>query len=99
MAHVRQSIRDNVPGVCLKPKQFSCWNEGDPNRAKMSEIDLDNPALARAVSVAAGVLAGDLPDTTGGATHYHTTAVAPSWAAGHEPSARIGNHVFYNSVR
>jgi spore germination cell wall hydrolase CwlJ-like protein len=90
---------DNVPSVCLKPKQFSCWNEGDPNRAKMSEIDLDNPAFARAVSVAAGVLSGDLPDATGGATHYHTAAIAPSWAAGHEQSARIGNHVFYNSVR
>jgi len=48
---------------------------------------------------ASGAWAGDMADTTGGATHYHTTAIAPSWAAGHEPSARIGNHVFYNSVR
>ena len=85
--------------VCLKPKQFSCWNEGDPNRAKMSAIDLDNPVFARAVSVAAGAWAGDMADTTGGATHYNTAAIQPSWAAGHEPSARIGNHVFYNSVR
>ena len=88
-----------IPGVCVKPKQFSCWNEGDPNRAKMGDIDLDDHAFARAVSIAAGVLSGDLPDTTGGATHYHTAAIAPSWATGHEPSARVGNHVFYNSVR
>ena len=90
---------DTVPGVCLKPKQFSCWNEGDPNRAKMGDLSLDNRALARAVSIAAGVLSGDLPDKTGSATHYHTTAISPSWAAGHEPSARIGNHVFFNSIK
>ena len=33
-----------------------------------------------------GALAGDMADTTGG---YHTAAIEPSWAAGHEPSARI----------
>ncbi len=74
-----------------KPKQFSCWNNGDPSRARMDGLDLQDRAFARAVSVASGAWAGD---TTGGATHYHTTAIAPSWAAGHEPSARIGNHVF-----
>jgi len=45
-----------------------------------------------------GALAGDMADTTGGATHYHTAGIEPSWAARCEPSARIGNHVFYNSV-
>ncbi len=87
---------DTVPGVCLKPKQFSCWNEGDPNRARMDGLELQDRAFARAVSVAAGACAGDMADITGGATHYHTAAIAPSWAAGHEPSARVGNHVFYN---
>jgi spore germination cell wall hydrolase CwlJ-like protein len=90
---------DDVVKVCRKPKQFSCWNKGDPNRAKMNNLELQDRAFARAVSVAAGACAGDMADTTGGATHYHTAAIEPSWAAGHEPSARIGNHVFYNSVR
>ena len=27
-----------IRGVALKPKQFSCWNEGDPNRDRLSEI-------------------------------------------------------------
>ena len=82
---------DDIAEVCCKPKQFSCWNKGDPNRARMDGLELQDRAFARAVSVASGAWAGD---TTGGATHYHTTAIAPSWAAGHEPSARIGNHVF-----
>ena len=92
---------DDVAGVCCKPKQFSCWNEIDPNRAKMDGLELQDMAFARAVSVASGAWAGARhgADTTGGATHYHTAAIQPSWAAGHEPSVRIGNHVFYNSVR
>ena len=27
-----------IRGVALKPKQFSCWNEGDPNRDRLGEI-------------------------------------------------------------
>jgi len=27
-----------IRGVALKPKQFSCWNEGDPNRDRIEEI-------------------------------------------------------------
>jgi N-acetylmuramoyl-L-alanine amidase len=90
---------DEVAKVCRKPKQFSCWNQGDPNRAKMDGLELEDRAFARALSVAAGTWAGDMADTTKGATHYHTAVIAPSWAAGHEPSVRIGNHVFYNSMR
>jgi len=26
---------EGILGVCCKPWQFSCWNENDPNRAKM----------------------------------------------------------------
>ena len=78
---------DDVIGVCCKPKQFSCWNDGDPNRARMDGLELQDRAFARAVSVAAGAWAGDdMAVTTSGATHYHTAAIQPSWAAGHEPS-------------
>ncbi len=27
-----------IRGVALKPKQFSCWNPGDPNREKLKDI-------------------------------------------------------------
>ena len=49
---------DDVAGVCCKSKQFSCWNEGDPNRARMDGLELQDRAFARAVSVAAGAWAG-----------------------------------------
>jgi spore germination cell wall hydrolase CwlJ-like protein len=32
---------------------------------------------------------------TGGATHYHTTAVRPAWSRTYKNTARIGVHLFY----
>ncbi|MCF6232517.1 MAG: cell wall hydrolase [Rhodobacteraceae bacterium] len=32
---------------------------------------------------------------TGGATHYHTTAVRPAWSRTYKQTARIGVHLFY----
>ena len=32
---------------------------------------------------------------TGGATHFHTVAVNPSWAAVFPQTAQIGTHLFY----
>ena len=51
---------DDVVKVCRKPKQFSCWNKGDPNRAKMDGLELQDRAFTRAVSVAAGAWAGEM---------------------------------------
>ena len=63
---------DDVVKVCRKPKQFSCWNNGDPNRAKMNGLGLEDRAFARAVSVAAGAWAGG--DMTG---HYQWRYALP----------------------
>jgi len=41
----------------------------------------------------------DGPDPTSGATHYHTTAIAPYWAEGHTPVVTIGNHAFYVGIK
>lgn len=93
-----------VAHVCLAPWQFSCWNEGDPNRAKLLVLREDQ--CAEQIEVARGVLDGAIDDPTGGADHYHTVD-APSWAREWPPSwaptmaesARFGGHVFYDSRR
>jgi len=87
-----------ISAVCLQPWQFSCWNEGDPNRAALSQVDADDPAFRSALRIARLALAGVLPDPTMGATHYHALGMQPRWAAGHAPAATIGRHVFYNSI-
>lgn len=86
-----------VEGVCRKPQQFSCWNENDPNSQALATADSD-PDFPACLRVAEQAAAGRLPDSTIGATHYHTRAVHPNWSAHKTPCAEIGNHVFYNNI-
>ncbi len=88
----------SVIGVCRKPWQFSCWNEGDPNRPKLLAVTASDPVFATCLRVARRAVTGLLPDPTGGATHYHHVRIHPSWARGHTPCAEIGRHLFYDTV-
>jgi len=55
-----------------------------------------NPAAFRTVGKVARLLMdGATSNLTEGATHYHTTAVSPSWARRFPRTARIGVHLFY----
>lgn len=78
--------------------QFSCWNEGDPNRKTIEAVTTDDKVFASCVRIACRAVAGSLADPTGGATHYHTAAVYPPWARGRAPTAVIGAHLFYANV-
>lgn len=90
---------DEVIAVCLKPHQFSAWNENDPNRARMEALKPgDDRNYDLALVIADDAIAGRLPDRTGGATHYHTTAIQPGWTDGAERTATIGSHIFYRGV-
>lgn len=85
--------------------QFSCWNEGDPNRAAMLNVHALPRASAEyrlwqaARRLAAEILAGRSADPTGGALFYHSLAVRPRWSAGVPPTAEIGGHLFFRSAR
>ena len=52
-------------------------------------------AFARVSKVARAVIDGKSPKLTNGATHYHTTAVSPSWGRVYTKVALIGVHIFY----
>lgn len=84
--------------ICQKPWQFSCWNETDPNRARLEKVTEKDRMFRVCLRVARRAAAGSLDDPTRGATHYHTKAVFPPWARQRTPSAEIGNHLFYNDV-
>lgn len=87
-----------VAGVCLKAFQFSCWNDKDPNRAKILAVATEDRNFAACLRIARRAVAGTLADPTDGATHYHVGGRTPLWAVGREPSAVIGGHSFYNDV-
>ncbi|MGH8473223.1 MAG: cell wall hydrolase [Gammaproteobacteria bacterium] len=83
--------------ICRRRAQFSCWNEGDPNRARVQGMRLDDMHLcACLIAVVEALSAAD--DPTRGATHYHTRSIAPSWAQGKVPCYTCGGHLFYNNV-
>lgn len=87
----------------FKPKQFS-WTIGKVSKVKggwkvaNSMKPRDAKAWLVALDVARHTLKGDLPDFTGGATHYHTKAVSPHWAKKAKPVTTIGQHVFYAAI-
>lgn len=90
---------NSIMEVCLKPWQFSCWNPDDPNRIVVERASLKNATFLVCLQAAIDVLL-DAPDAdpTHGSTHYHADYVAPAWADGKEPAAKIGRHLFYNNI-
>ena len=87
-----------VSAVVRMPYQFSVWNEGDPNRKIIEAANENTGGFLDAVELAVRAIRGDLPDITGGATHYHTIDITPPWADPAKVSARIGRHIFYKGV-
>lgn len=65
--------------------------------AAVKKAQQDPKIRAQVEAIWKAVQAGAVPDPTGGATHYHTTDVNPSWAKGVNRfgTERIGSHVFY----
>jgi len=91
---------DNYVDVCLQPKQFSCWNDGDPNRAMCIKALMrgrrNDSAYVQCRWVAHGIIYNMTIDNTNGANHYfNPTIVWPDWAANFHPVAKHGSHLFF----
>lgn len=82
--------------VCLKPRQFSCWNPNDPNRSIIQQEDLKiDPLFNVCLIIVRKVIKGIWPDLTKGSDHYHATSCKPSWARVGKIKLHLGNHIFY----
>lgn len=88
----------SVEKVCLKPWQFSCWNENDPNREKIQQVEPGHRVFDTCLRIARRAVSGCLEDPTHGATHYHSLHVNPPWSRGRPACAEIGRHLFYNDI-
>ena len=94
--------------VCLARLQFSCWNDDDPNLAKIiayTEGHLDGEVDIQIVLqlkwVAEGVTSGLLSDITHGANHYMAEWLwkspgAPSYKNAATGIMKFGNTVFFS---
>jgi N-acetylmuramoyl-L-alanine amidase len=90
---------DSIEAVCRDPWQFSTWNSGDPNRAKLEAVDLGDGAFRDCMLAALLAVTGRAADPTRGSTHYHATRIrAPRWARGRSPAVVIGRHLFFNDI-
>lgn len=85
----------DIPAVCRKPYQFSCWNKDDANYPLLGRIDEADLEFATALRLARRAVYGALPDITHGADHYHAAGIYPVWSKGERPVAVIGRHIFY----
>ncbi len=100
--------RDNKPdwwgegyiAVCLKPWQFSCWNENDPNYAKLMAVELPDPQFSDAIVFAWAQTNGRLRDRTKGSDSYYAAGMKnpPAWARGKVYQVEIGGHLFYKTI-
>lgn len=86
-------------GVCLKPWQFSCWNENDPNRALMltSAMASQSYYMCRLTAESVMGLDGEIPkDPTLGADSYYAESIKmPVWAERAVFTRKIGTQRFY----
>jgi spore germination cell wall hydrolase CwlJ-like protein len=96
--------------VALAYRQFSCWNDEDPNLPKLVALAAaigggqpkpDDPTLDVCLYLAERVIRGELRDPTGDALFYYAASMPkpPAWAA--PPAIRtvvIGAHSFYRNV-
>lgn len=89
--------RATLAATCQRKWQFSCWNEGDPNRPKLEALTPGDNGYLGCMAAVVEALKG-AGDPTGGATHYHTISVTPDWSRGKEPSTVIGHHKFYRNI-
>lgn len=83
-----------VKEVCMKPKQFSFWD--NPNVKLDVTIENNIPFILNIINAISNWQNGW--DMVFGATHYHTKFVKPPWSIGHYPCEIIGNHLFYNDI-
>lgn len=77
----KTDIRSRWPStwhdVLLQPKQFSCFNEGDPNLEKcLAPQDYDDLAVRRQLQwVAEGIVEGRIRDNVRGANLYYDWSI------------------------
>ncbi len=86
----------NIMDVCLKPRQFSCWD--DHNRASMMSATENTPMFKDCLYAAIAVLGGHIQDPTSGSCHYAVVGTNPKWAEGKTPVCTIGAHEFWNDI-
>jgi len=82
-----------VAEVVLKPKQFSCWNDGDPVRKfVLSTPEESHRYVIADAAITVALLGEDV--ARGSTSYYNPQTVTPSWESSFEECVVIGHHRF-----
>lgn len=91
--------------VVLQHNQFEPWNAGPGGRNDPMRFDANSPEYRRAQEIARGVFSGQMPDFSGGATHFanvgtvrqrnNGTVGNHGWINPRNQTAQIGGHTFF----
>jgi len=84
---------DTVCGVVKQRKQFSFYWDGKRETVKRNHLEQEQWEISS--TVAYSLLYAVVPDRTGGATFYHSTAVHPGWASSMTLTYHVRSHLFY----
>jgi len=91
---LRKHSDGTIEGTVLRDRQFSGWNNGDPNRIPAVRVDDDDPIVQDCLRAWNTAMAGS--NFTNGATHYFNAGVVnPPWSESMTKTVQIGNHSFY----
>lgn len=90
----------SLRSIFLHPMQYSCWNHGDPNRAKLLAVTEEDIQFRIALQLAGQVMTHSLGDIVKGADSYYDRRMKtpPKWAEGLVPRIKIGNHLFFKTI-
>ena len=97
---IRKRTRDHynsdgtLIGTCCKDRQFSCWNNNDPQRLQMLKLDSNDPLVIRCTTA---WVQSEWTNHSNGAVLYHAKSMRtyPYWVGKCRVVARIGEHIFY----
>lgn len=92
---------DTPSAVSLARGQFEPWQNG-----RAQSVNPASKEYGQAYSIAKGVLSGDIPDPTEGATHFYSPSgqaalgrSAPAWASTYAPAGKFGDDVFFRDPK
>lgn len=95
---IRNRWGASIAEICLKPQQFSCWDDRDQNRRYIINLRPCDAVYNVAVEAVTNAYRNLLTDPTGSADHYHHVQITPFWAKSLQKTALIGNHIFYREM-
>jgi N-acetylmuramoyl-L-alanine amidase len=90
---IKQGQKTKSGKMIINKCQFSWFCDGK------SDIPKDNDAFRWAMHISMGIIYGQFPDESDGATHYHSDKVSPDWKIDKVKTRTIGNHIFYKWLK